>query len=58
MEERLDRAILAGLDRVQIIHGFGSGKIKEALDGLLQRTSVVKAAKQDINTPGATWVYL
>ncbi len=58
VETHLDRAILAGLDEVSIIHGFGSGKVTEALHELLSTLSVVKRFKLEEGNPGVTRVFL
>lgn len=57
VENHLDRVILAGLDRVQLIHGISGGKIKAALDRLLSTLAVVKHFKSDSKNAGITWVY-
>ena len=36
LEEGLDRAILAGLDEVRVIHGIGKGVLKESVTRALR----------------------
>jgi DNA mismatch repair protein MutS2 len=57
VEKRIDRAIIADLDRVEIVHGIGAGKLKEAIHKYLAAVSVVSHFKVDDVNPGVTWVY-
>ncbi len=41
LEPFLDRAVLAGLGELRIIHGIGTGRLKSAVRGLLRRTPQV-----------------
>jgi DNA mismatch repair protein MutS2 len=54
----IDRAILTGADRVEVVHGKGSGSIKRAVHRYLASMHVVAAFKLDESNPGVTWVYL
>jgi len=54
----ISRAILAGLNRVEIIHGIGTGKIKAAVTKDLQAIGAVRAVKPHPTNPGITVVYL
>jgi DNA mismatch repair protein MutS2 len=56
-EKAIDRAILADVDRLEIVHGVGTGKIREALHKYLKGLSVVENFKMDDVNPGVTWVY-
>ena len=56
--EAIDRALIAGLGRVSLIHGLGTGKILQALERYLPTLTVVKAFKRDAANPGVTHVYL
>lgn len=58
LEEKINRLIVAGIDRFQIIHGIGSGAIMDAVRRYLQQSSVVENFKADAKNPGVTWVYL
>ncbi len=58
VESGLDKAIIAGLDRIEIVHGIGTGKIKEAVHKLLSSVSAVKNFTPHLMNPGVTIVYL
>ena len=53
----ISRAILAGLDRVEIIHGIGTGRLKAAVTRDLQAIAAVRAVKPHPSNPGITVVY-
>ncbi|MBK5295569.1 MAG: Smr/MutS family protein [Vicinamibacteria bacterium] len=53
----ISRAILAGLDRVEIIHGIGTGRLKAAVTKDLRAISAVRAVKPHPTNPGITLVY-
>jgi DNA mismatch repair protein MutS2 len=53
----ISRAILAGHDRVEIVHGIGSGKLKAAVTKDLRALPVVRAVKPHPTNPGITLVY-
>ena len=55
--EEIDRALRDGADRVEVVHGKGSGRIRSALHHQLASLSVVAAFKLDPHNPGVTWVY-
>jgi len=57
VEEHIDKAILAGLDMIEIVHGKGSGKIMRALHEYLPTLGVVKHFVLDEYNPGTTRVY-
>ena len=54
----ISRAILAGLGRVEIIHGLGTGRVKAAITKDLRSLSVVRAVKPHPSNPGVTIVFL
>ena len=54
----ISRAILAGLDRVEIIHGIGTGRVKAAVTKDLRSLGAVRAVKPHPTNPGITVVYL
>lgn len=58
VERFIDRAIIADLDRLEIVHGVGTGKIMMALHKYLSTQSVVSSYKLDDYNPGVTWIYL
>lgn len=55
--KKIDEAILNDLDRVEIIHGVGTGKLLTAVHAFLKAQSVVKAFKLDEHNSGTTFVY-
>ena len=54
----ISRAILAGLERVEIIHGIGTGRLKAAVTKDLRSLGAVKAVKPHPTNPGITVVFL
>ena len=54
----ISRAILAGHERVDLIHGIGSGKLKAAITKDLKSISAVRAVKPHPTNPGVTIAYL
>jgi DNA mismatch repair protein MutS2 len=54
----IDRAILDGADRIEVVHGKGSGRVKDAVHRQLSTMRVVAAFKLDERNTGITWVYL
>jgi DNA mismatch repair protein MutS2 len=57
VEERLDLALRAGLESVEIIHGRGSGRIKVAVHRLLGELSAVRHFEVARDNPGVTRVF-
>lgn len=57
VDRLLDQAILQGQERVDIIHGTGTGRLKAAVHEHLRHHRAVKAIHGDIN-PGVTEVEL
>jgi DNA mismatch repair protein MutS2 len=53
----LDRAIRAGLTRVEIIHGISGGRLRAAVRGYLAGMPAVMCAAPDDRNPGVTIVY-
>ena len=56
--ETINQAILRGADRVEVVHGKGSGRIKQAVHRHLATIPSVAAFKLDEHNPGVTWVFL
>jgi DNA mismatch repair protein MutS2 len=56
VEERIDVALRAGLDRLEIIHGRSSGRIKVAVQRLLGELSAVRHFELSRDNPGVTRV--
>ncbi|NLF25409.1 MAG: hypothetical protein GX589_07095 [Deltaproteobacteria bacterium] len=57
VESAINRAILCNQERLEILHGIGSGKIKEALHRYLEQLVVVKNFKLEPSNPGVTVIY-
>lgn len=56
--EEIDRALRRGADRVEVVHGKGSGRIRDALHRELAALPVVASFRLDPQNAGVTWVYL
>ena len=57
VDRLLDQAVLQGAERVDIIHGTGTGRLKQAVREHLKHHTMVKAVHGDVN-PGVTLVDL
>jgi DNA mismatch repair protein MutS2 len=55
--EEIDLALRRGADHMEVVHGKGSGRIRDALHRQLSALPVVKAFRLDPRNPGVTWVY-
>ena len=55
--EAIDAALRRGADRFEVVHGKGSGRIRDALHRQLETLTVVASFKLDPHNPGVTWVY-
>jgi DNA mismatch repair protein MutS2 len=58
IEKALDGALLAGIDRLEVIHGLGGDRIRRALHDYFAAQPLVRHFKLAEGNPGATWVYL
>lgn len=54
----ISRAILAGYERVEIIHGIGIGKLKAAVTKDLKSIAAIRAVKPHPTNPGVTVAFL
>jgi len=54
----ISRALLAGLDQVEIIHGIGTGRLKKAITADLKSISAVRRVAPHPGNPGVLVVYL
>jgi DNA mismatch repair protein MutS2 len=54
----ISRAILAGLDQVEIIHGIGTGRLKKAITADLKSISAVRRVTPHPGNPGVLIAYL
>lgn len=57
VEKRVSDAIIADCDRLQIVHGVGTGALLTAVHRYLSGLSVVARYKLDPLNPGVTFVY-
>ena len=57
VDQQMDHALRRGADRLEIVHGKGSGRIREALHRHLATIPAVSAFKLDPRNTGVTWVY-
>ena len=55
--DEIDRSLLRGADRVEVVHGKGSGRIRDALHRSFASMPVVAAFRPDPRNPGVTWIY-
>ncbi len=53
----IDRSLLRGADRVEVVHGKGSGRIRDALHRHLASMPVVAACRLDPRNAGVTWIH-
>ncbi len=57
VEKAVDKAILEGHSRMEIVHGIGTGRVREALHRYLSSLSVIESFRVEDHNPGVTWVY-
>lgn len=55
--DEIDRSLLRGADRVEVVHGKGTGRIRDALHRQLGSMPCVAAFRLDPRNPGVTWVH-
>ena len=55
--QEIDRAIRSGADRIEVVHGKGSGRLREALHRELVKIPAVSALRLDPRNAGVTWIY-
>jgi len=53
----VDNALRDGAERLEIVHGKGTGRLKSAVERELARISAVRAVRRDARNPGVTWAY-
>jgi DNA mismatch repair protein MutS2 len=58
VDDRLNAAMLAGVESMDVIHGKGGGKIRAALHRHLSGITTVRYFELDARNPGVTHVYL
>jgi DNA mismatch repair protein MutS2 len=57
LTDEIDRSLLRGADRIEVIHGKGSGRVRDAVHRYLASMPVVAAFRLDPVNPGVTWVH-
>ena len=55
--DEIDRALQRGADRLEVVHGKGSGRIRNALHRHLKTMTVVASFRLDPQNSGVTWIY-
>jgi DNA mismatch repair protein MutS2 len=55
--EEINRSLLRGADRVEVVHGKGSGRVRDAVHRHLASMPVVVAFRLDPRNPGITWAH-
>ena len=58
LEKTIDRAILSNVRQLNVIHGLGSGKIKDAVHKYLHNFKHISSFRLSVNNPGVTIVYI
>src|SRR5512140_2520377 len=58
VEERLDAALRAGLDHLDIMHGRGTGRVKNAVHKYLRGIGAVRHFEITADNPGVTRAWL
>lgn len=56
--DAVESAIDRGADRLEVVHGKGTGRVKHAVHQRLAELPAVKAFKLDERNRGITWVFL
>jgi DNA mismatch repair protein MutS2 len=55
--DEIDLTLLRGADRLEVVHGKGTGRIRHELHRRLRGMPVVKAFRLDPANAGVTWVF-
>ncbi len=58
LENTINRALMDEIGQINIVHGFGTGKIKEAVHQYLSESKYISAFRLSITNPGVTIIYL
>jgi len=56
VDRTIDHALIRGLERIEIIHGLGTGRLKEAIRKHLKNHSYVKSFGSDEQSRGGAGV--
>jgi DNA mismatch repair protein MutS2 len=57
VEEALNRALLDDKDQLRIMHGLGTGRVRDAVHAYLKKHGIASHFKLDDANPGVTIVY-
>ncbi len=57
LSEKINQAILLGADRLAVVHGIGTGRVKQAVHKYLAQLPAVEKFQEDPGNSGMTWVY-
>ena len=55
--DEINRSLLRGADRVEVVHGKGSGRVRDAVHRHLASMPVVAAFRLDPRNAGVTWAH-
>lgn len=58
LTREIDIAARRGADRIEVVHGKGTGRVKNAVHRYLATVSIVASFRLDPANPGVTWVWL
>jgi DNA mismatch repair protein MutS2 len=56
IDREIDRAIVGGRDRLTIIHGLGTGRLKQGIVSHLKKHPLVRSFASPANTPGGAGI--
>jgi len=57
VEQAINDALLAHKEKLEIVHGKGTGKVQHGVHSLLDTLDVIKHYRIDESNAGVTWVY-
>ncbi len=58
MEELLDRALRSDTAKLELIHGIGSGKVKNAVHKYMNSSPYISKCILNPTNPGSSWAFL
>jgi len=53
LEDAISRSVVDGVEQLEVIHGIGTGKLREAVHNYLSKSEVIASFVTDQNNPGA-----
>lgn len=57
-EDHLNKALLAGMDSFAVVHGHGTGRVREAVYAYIANAKVIRSHRVDDFNSGMTHIYL